>query len=172
MHSGSLQPDPDADGRLRQELAALALPLPLVTAAPSADPFSGRAFKLDANQKQMQAISFEAKGNRYEVKITGDTASYILNFGDGSWAPGQTTRSGPSLLTGAVNHDVGLPAFKTAGSYEWKDSGTLVLTLRYIEGPHTETMVCHVDGNNLTIEDKNSFNYGANKPIVITGVAR
>jgi CubicO group peptidase (beta-lactamase class C family) len=172
MHSGVLQPDPDADGRLRQELAALALPLTPATSAPSADPFNGRSFKLDPNQKQMQAISFAAKGNRYEVKITGDTASYTLNFGDGSWAPGQTTRSGPSLLTGATNHDVGLPAFKTAGSYEWKDSGTLVLTLRYIESPHTETMVCHVDGNNLTIEDKSSFTYGANKPIVIMGVAR
>jgi hypothetical protein len=171
MHNGSLQPDPDADGRLRQELAALALPLPPIASAPSADPLDGRTFKLDPNEKKMQAISFTAMGNSYQLKITGDTANYTLHFGNGAWATGITTRSGPNLLTGATNHDVGLPAFKIAGSYQWKDPGTLVLTLRYIESPHTETMVCHLDGNTITVEDQSSFMYGKGA-ITLKGTAQ
>jgi hypothetical protein len=92
-------------------------------------------------------------------------------FGDGEWHKSVTTWSGPSLVAAAVNHDVGLPAFQTAGSYHWVDDNTLELVLRYIEGPHSETFVCHFDGNNIKIEAKNSFEYGK-KTTVITGAVQ
>jgi hypothetical protein len=95
-----------------------------------------------------------------QLTVRGDTALYRLTFGDGRWATGWTTRPGPNLLTGAIHHDVGLPAFPTAGGYQWIDDHTLKLVLRYIESPHSETMICHIDGNKLTIEDQNSFQYG------------
>ena len=155
----------------QQQLAALALPPPPLTANPSADPFNGKTFRLEPNQKKIQALSFVAMGKGYRLTVKGDTASYTLSFGDGAWVAGSTTRSGPNLLTGATNHDVGLPAFKTAGSCQWRDPATLVLTLRYIESPHTETMICHVDGNNLTVEDLSSFTYGKGA-ITIKGTAQ
>jgi CubicO group peptidase (beta-lactamase class C family) len=160
MHPGVLPADPIADAQLKKQLAALALPPLALKASPSSDPFNGKTFNLEPNTKKMQTISFNQIGDVYQLTIKGDTAVYRLTFGNGRWAAGWTTRSGPNLLTGAIHHDVGLPAFPTAGGFQWVDDHTLKLVLRYIESPHTETMICHVDGNKLTIEDQNSFQYG------------
>jgi hypothetical protein len=105
------------------------------------------------------------------LTVKGDTATYELNFGDGRWANGLTTRPGPMLTGRAIHQEVGLPAFQTAGSYQWTDDHTLKLVLRYIESPHTETLICHVDGNKLTIDDQTSFLYGKGT-VTIQGVAQ
>jgi CubicO group peptidase (beta-lactamase class C family) len=160
MHPGTLPADPNADAQLKKQLSTLALPPPALKASPTSDPLNGKTFSLEPNTKKMQTISFNLTGNLCQLTVKGDTAVYHLTFGDGRWTTGLTTRPGPNLLTGAVNHDVGLPAFPTAGSYQWVDDHTLKLVLRYIESPHSETMICHVDGNKLTIEDQNSFQYG------------
>jgi CubicO group peptidase (beta-lactamase class C family) len=160
MHSGALPADPNADAQLKKQLNALALAPPVQTATPASDPVNGKTFNLEPNPKKMRAISFALSGNDIRLTIKGDTATYDLGFGDGRWITGTTTRPGPNLLTGAVHHDVGLPAFPTAGSYQWVDDHTLKLVLRYIESPHTEIMTCHIDGKNLTIEDQSSFQYG------------
>ena len=125
-----------------------------------ADVSDARVYLVETNTKKMQSVSFETIGDNIGLTIRGDTATYRIDFGNGKWNIGQTTRSGPSLLTGATHHDVGLPAFRIAGSYQWIDDRTLKLVLRYIEGPHTETMICHLDGDKLTIDDLNSFQYG------------
>jgi hypothetical protein len=145
----------------------LALKPPAATGDPSsATIIKGRTFALQPNEKKMQEITFDLKDNSCHVTIKGDTAVYKLSFGKGKWAIGETTRPGPNLLTGAIDHLVGLPACKTAGSYDWKDDYTLELVLRYIESPHTETMTCHFDGNDISIEVQNSFEYGHKKTIL------
>jgi CubicO group peptidase (beta-lactamase class C family) len=160
MHQGTLPADPNADAQLKKQLAALALAPPAMTASPRSDLFTGKTFKLEPNAKKMQSVTFNLVGDLCQITAQGDTAVYKLSFGNGRWANGITTRPGPNLLTGAVHHDVGLPAFQIAGCYQFPDNQTLKLTLRYIESPHTETMICHVEGNKLTIEDQNSFQYG------------
>ena len=75
------------------------------------------------------------------------------------------------LTSHAVNSEVGLPPFETAGSYHWIDENTLQLVLRYIESPHSETMTCHFDGDNIKIESSYSFEYGK-APVVLTGSAQ
>ncbi|HUB60909.1 MAG TPA: serine hydrolase [Puia sp.] len=170
MHPGTLPADPDADAALKEQLAKLALPPLPLSAPPSSDLFNGKTFTLESNPKKMQSVSFNIVGNLCHLTVKGDTAVYHLTFGDGRWAAGQTTRPGPNLLTGAVHHDVGFPAFPTAGSYQFIDDHTLKLLLRYIESPHSETMICHIDGNNLTIEDQNSYQYGKGT-ITIRGTA-
>jgi CubicO group peptidase (beta-lactamase class C family) len=169
IHAGTLPPDPNADAQLKQQLAALALPLkPQDVPPPDAPAYSGQVYTLAPNPKKMQAITILNQGDSCLVTIKGDTAVYHLAFAMERWAMGTTTRPGPNLLTGAVNHDVGLPAFRVAGNLRYSDPNNFVLTLRYIESPHTETLTCHIDGNNLTIEDQNSFQYGKGT-IRITG---
>lgn len=175
MHPGSLPADPGADIRLKKQLAALALPpAPPSNVPPPPDPpsaiYSGRTFTLSPNPKKMQAISFTYDGDSCRVTIKGETAAYQLNFGNGRWITGLTTRPGPNLLTGAVHHDAGMPPVEVAGSIQVTNLNNFVLTLRYIESPHTETMNCHIDGNNLTIEDQNSYQYGKGT-ITISGKA-
>ncbi|HET6252495.1 MAG TPA: serine hydrolase [Puia sp.] len=160
MHLGTLPADPEADARLKKQLAALALPPLAVTAPPAAGLYTGKTFTFEPNPKKIQSITFNFIGDICQLTLKGDTAVYRLTYGNGRWATGWTTRPGPNLLTGAVHHDVGLPAFPTVGSYQYLDDHTLKLLLRYTESPHSETMICHLDGNKLTIEDQNSFQYG------------
>ena len=160
MHPAPLPADPNADAQLKKQLAGLALTPPAPAAGPNPDPLNGKTFNLEPNTSKMQAISFTSSSDGIRITIKGDTATYHLGFGNGRWVTGTTTRPGPNLVTGAVHHDVGLPAFPIAGAYQWVDDHTLKLVLRYIESPHTETMICHLDGNNLTIEDQASFQYG------------
>lgn len=168
MQGWAYKADPDADAKLKQQLAALALP-PREGAASGADfNINGKTYTLQPNAKRMQAIGFSLQDNGWQVTIKGDTGVYVIPFGDGKWVRATTTRVGPSLLYGAVNHLVGIPAVQTAGSYHWKDENTLELVLRYIESPHTETMTCHFDGQTVTIDDESSFDYGKKK-VVITG---
>ena len=167
LHPGTLPADPNADTQLKTQLSSLALP-PAKSTGPAYNILDGKSFTLETNAKKMQAISFTTTADGMQLTVKGDTAVYYLNFGAGRWANGVTTRSGPNLLNGAVHHDVGLPAFQTAGSYQWVDDHTLKLVLRYIESPHTETMICHIDGSKLTIEDQSSFQYGKGT-ITITG---
>jgi CubicO group peptidase (beta-lactamase class C family) len=170
MHSGTLPADPNADAQLKKQLAALALTPPASTASQIPGPLNGKTFNLGPNGKKMRAISFSSSGDVIQLTIKGDTATYHLPFGNGRWITGITTRTGPNLVSGAVHHDVGLPAFQTAGAFQWVDDHTLKLVLRYIESPHTETMICHLDGNNLIIEDQASFQYGKGT-VTIKGTA-
>lgn len=170
MHPGTLPADPNADAQLKKQLSALALAPAAPAPSPASDPLNGKTFNLEPNAKKMQAISFTSSGDGIQLTIKGDTATYHLYFGNGRWVTGRTTRPGPDLLTGAVHHDVGLAAFSTAGSYQWIDDHTLKLVLRYIESPHSETMICHADGGKLTIEDQNSFQYGKGT-VTIKGIS-
>jgi hypothetical protein len=121
---------------------------------------TGKTFTLQPNEFKIKEISFDGSAGTCHVTIKNDTSVYTLNFGEGQWQTGTTLMHGPYLLTGAVATLTGLPAFKTAGSYDWKDANTLELVLRYIESPHTETLTCSFDGSNILIDVKNSYEYG------------
>jgi len=132
---------------------------------------NGKSYALQPNSKKIQAIAFAFQNGVWTVKLKDDKGEYAVPFGDSKWARTETTMSGPNLLTGAVNHDAGLPPFQTAGSYHWIDENTLELVLRYIESPHTETLTCHFDGDNIKVDVHNSFEYGR-PPVVLTGTAQ
>jgi hypothetical protein len=55
-----------------------------------------------------------------------------------------------------------------AGSYSWKDDHTLELIIRYIESPHTMTILCHFGGDEMTAEIHNSFDK-ENKLMILNG---
>lgn len=44
-----------------------------------------------------------------------DTSVYKHKFASGKWNTEETDRPGPSLLSGAIAANAGLPPFKTAG---------------------------------------------------------
>ena len=91
----------------------------------------------------------------------GDTPTYSFDFGSGNWAYGATTLRGPYLESSAQSYLTGLQPFQVAGRYGWQDANTLHLTLRYIESPHTQHMICHFDGDRIRVEVKRSFAYDA-----------
>ncbi|MFT4152437.1 serine hydrolase domain-containing protein [Parafilimonas sp.] len=160
LHDEALPADAAALSRLKEKLASLALPLPASTSASSVQKtLTGKTFKMQPNEKNIQSISFKFNGDVCYATIT-DTAAHTFAFGLGKWVRSTTTMHGPNLVAGAKNNLNGLPAFVTDGAYRWVDNKTLALTLRFTESPHAYTYVCSFDGKKVNVNIKTSFYFG------------
>jgi len=158
MHEEELSANDSMARTLEQKLSSLALPLPEKSDDPSlVSQISGKTFTLESNEQHIGTISLRFTDNVCHVALHSDTAVYELTFGSGTWQTGETTRRGPNLLLGAKAHFTGLPPSEIAGCYSWKDENTLELILRYIESPHTETMICHFDQKKISVDIQYSF---------------
>ncbi|CAN5702326.1 hypothetical protein BH10BAC2_BH10BAC2_15290 [soil metagenome] len=157
--------------KLTKKLSSLELPLPVANNAAVAANIANKAFQLEANEKHIQSLLFNFKDNNCTLQLSTDTATHQLTFALAQWHTAETTKRGPSLVAGAKASFVGLPAFKIDGAYTWKNEHTLELTLRYIESPHTEKMICHFDGDNISVDIENSYDYGGKK-LTIKGKGR
>jgi hypothetical protein len=155
MQKGKLAPDKGANALLDKKLAALSLPvkkesLPVALSRPT-------TFIMGPNAQNFRSLSLDFKNNSCEVIIKRDTMAYPFRFAANNWQQGETTLKGPYLV-GARNSLAGLPPFKVAAEYTWLDSNTLELVMRYIESPHTQTLLCRFAGDTITVDIKRSFN--------------
>jgi CubicO group peptidase (beta-lactamase class C family) len=157
MQEGALPENADALARLRDGLAALALPIPESAASPSPEvTVAGNTYAIEPNERGITSLSYRCTDERCSLTMATDTATFTFAFGNGRWEYGETTRRGPYLV-GAKAAYVGLPPLRVAGAYGWDDERTLRLVLRYIESPHTETLLNRFDGNRVAVTMINSF---------------
>ncbi|MDR3693900.1 serine hydrolase [Mucilaginibacter sp.] len=151
-----------ADEHLNEHLASLSL-------APAGNngqelPVHNATYMLKPNGMHCKSISFHYDGSVYKVSFRMDTTAYELNFGIGKWLPGETRMAGPSLLNGAKEDFSVLLPYKIDGSCATLGvDGSLQFKLRYIESPHSETITCHFNGQELNAAIEYSFNYGKSK---------
>jgi beta-lactamase family protein len=167
MYQNKLPDNINRSSYLKQKLSSVALPSPAKTSASQLEKnISGKTFLIAKNDNQIKSISFQFKDGLCDVSFKTDTAVHVLTFGSGNWQTGETTRHGPYLLSSAKANQSGLPPFKIAGRYSWKDDHTLQLVLRYIESPHSERMIFDFDKNNVSVEIQNSLDYGSKKSLL------
>lgn len=151
---------------LRDQSNGLALPVANGRSADVEKQISGKTFDLQEPGK-LKSIGFQFINATCQLTLQTDTAEHQLVFGNGKWAHGITTKKGPNLVAVAKGSLDGLQPFKVAGSYHWKDAGTLELTLRYVESPHTETIRCTFNGDQVLVDVETIFNRSdANRPIL------
>jgi CubicO group peptidase (beta-lactamase class C family) len=169
MTSGPLPDNGEAEARLKARLAALALPIPNGTATPPlAAAITGRTYSIAPNDRGIEGLSFQFTGDTSTITLKSEGSEYAVKFAAGSWKYDEITRPGPYLLATAKARYVGLPPLKIAGAYDWDDEHTLRLVLRYIESPHTETLICRFDGDRISVTMVNSFAPPPDKP-TLTG---
>ncbi len=159
-----LPANPKMLASLKAKSASLALPLPAKSTISTLEStISGKSFGIVSNDKSLESIRFEFKNNVCQLTLKTDSITYNIPFGLSKWTMSETTRFGPYLVERATSNRVGLAPFKTAGSYNWKDEKTLELTLRYIESPHTETILCSFDGDHISVDFQHIFNKNAKR---------
>ena len=151
---------------LRQKLSALSLSVPSGTAA-TEQKISGETYTI--NGDGLKTLRFDCENSECTMRLQTDTALHTFLLGAGNWKRTSTTKKGPYLVEGAKANRVGIAPYKVDGSYYWKDSSTVVATLRYIESPHTETITCSFNGNSVDIVIADSLNQQGKK---YKGVAR
>ncbi len=91
-----------------------------------------------------------------------------LRLGRAYGEPGRLNKPAPSLVGSALTNTSFLYPAKIAASYSWVDKNTLLLVIRYIESPHSETMICRFDHNRLEVDLMKSQDYGKQK-VTLTG---
>lgn len=157
-------PASEKTAELKAKLNALALPIASKSSSMTESLITGKIFTISNNAYKSATLTF--KDGICKLNLTKENESYDIPFGNGSWANSETNRFGPYLVERAKNNRVGLAPFKVAGSYEWKDEKTLILTLRYIESPHTETITCKFDGDKVSLDFETIFNKNQKRTLV------
>jgi CubicO group peptidase (beta-lactamase class C family) len=140
--------------QLKQKLASLALPPPMTqTASPTAARISGKSFQIESNAAGVRTVRFDFRNAACTFTLTDANAEYALPCGLEKWAESQTNMPGtpPKLTVGNL-----LPA-KVAATGTWKDADTFVMTWRFYETPHHDTVTAHFDGDTLKLEYLNSI---------------
>lgn len=112
-----------------------------------------RAFKLETNDLGLKTASFAFKDDT--CIFTAD--AHAITCGLESWHRGEAAFPGtpPRLISGGKPKDT--PNSKIAASATWMDDSTFLMTWRYYETPHSDTLTCKFEGDAVTITFLNSI---------------
>jgi hypothetical protein len=112
-----------------------------------------KPYQLETNALGLQTVSFAFEGDRCVFKAD----AHSITCGLESWNHDEAVFPGtpPRLISGG-RPKTAMPS-KIAASATWTDDTTLVLTWRYYETPHSDTLTCKFDGDGVTITFLNSI---------------
>ena len=158
FHDGKLPENAAAYAELKKKMKVLALPIMVSRPSPLQTSISGKTFNASSNDAGYKSIGFSFHDGKLNLQLKTDTSQYNIRFGSGKWETGETKKRGPYLSAALRGNRSELTSYKIAGSYYWQSDSTLVMTLRYIESPHTETIRCKFEGSKVSVEFENSFN--------------
>lgn len=110
-------------------------------------------YDLQPNDLGLKVAAFEQQGDR--LMFRGDDHAVLC--GAESWLRSEAAFPGtpPRLISGG--RPAAVTANKIAASATWTDDTTLVLTWRYYETPHSDTVTCKFAGDEVTITFLNSI---------------
>ena len=160
MMDEPLPADENKAAELKRRLASLSLPVPEKNSNEAISSLiSGKTITLAENQRQIQSLSLQFNNDHCLLNMKTDTGEYDLAFASGKWQFGETNLHGPNIFARSANNLIGLPPFKIAGAYTWKEDRSLELTLRYIDSMHSRKYIFRFDDNNgvlIDITDSNA----------------
>lgn len=160
FHKEMLPKNKKSLAALHHTLQTLKVPLPTGRNPLLENKLAGTKYNVTGGNGQLIGARFTFDQAGLLLELQTDTALHVLPFGNGAWLPGHTTRRGPSLTGSFLNSLAGLSPFAVRGAYHWQQD-TLVLTLRYLESPHTETFRCHFREDRITMNISNSLSHTA-----------
>ncbi len=163
MKAAPLPSNDTAHQTLLKELKDLKyVPPQLAPTSPIAKKISGREYMLEKNPFNAKAVSFKFSGDTcvFTLKEEGKPDIVITN-GINHWVrKGNLKPSAHSLFSlRRIDFDS-----IVAASAAWQDEKTLLLTWRFIETVHGDSLTCIFDDDKLTIKFLFSVNRLQNKP--------
>jgi hypothetical protein len=147
--------------QLKGELASLSLAPPMgKPSSPTAGGISGKSFQVESNAAGVHAVRFDFRHNACTFLLTDASGEYPIRCGLEKWSEGLTNMPGtpPKLTVGDLR------PLKIAASGTWKDAKTFVMTWRYYETPHHDTVTAHFDGDNVKVEFLGSIAEHSSRP--------
>lgn len=163
MTSAALPESSVEQKQLRVDLRALKYDPPkLGTNSTAAARISGKEFLLDNNQFNAKAVSFQFDGDKciFTLKEDGKPDIEITN-GMNYWIRKGNLKPAPHSLFSLRRIDFDSIV---AASATWQNENTLLLTWRFIETVHGDSLTCIFDGDQLIIKFLFSVARLQNKP--------
>ncbi|MFD0693120.1 serine hydrolase domain-containing protein [Paenibacillus sp. GCM10027628] len=152
--------DKGAVEALDQRLQGLRLESPRMDPSSSLEAeITGIEYVLEDNEERLRACSFDFNDAVITLHIENDRGKHAVYFGRNEWSEGTYT-----LHMREAN-----PGF---GSATWRDTNTLVLTLRYVETPFCLTVTCTFLEGTIQLQIKQNVSFGGGDPNILTGKAR
>lgn len=163
MKGAALPPDKASHQTLLKELKDLKyVPPQLAVTSTIADKISGKEFLLDKNPFNAKSVSFRFTGDTcvFTLKEDGKPDIVITN-GNNEWIrKGNLKPSAHSLFSlRRIDFDS-----IVAASTGWQDDNTLLLTWRFIETVHGDSLTCVFDDDKVTLKFLFSVNRLQGKP--------
>lgn len=148
---------PGSTETLKEKLASLALPIERdQSTSPIMARIDNKPFAMADNSMQLKTVALNAGKDGAVLVLQDNQGTHRINCGLGRWVVGETDLSTlPLKLTATLIP--GETKTKVAASGTWPDPNTFVMTLRFIETAHYETITCHFDQENLTMDFKKSL---------------
>ncbi len=157
------QPLPDdiaAQAKLAEQLSALAhKPAQGTASSALAAQISGRPYRADPNELQIETITLVFAGGEYTVRVKTAAGEEVLTAGCGAWQRGQTSLFAQPLLFDRA-------AFAASGAWTAEDS--FMLLVRLYETPFYHTLVFHFAEDELILEAQINVSLESMKPLVLT----
>jgi CubicO group peptidase (beta-lactamase class C family) len=137
--------------RLREDLSALVLPPPSFNPqSPISTSLSGKTFLLDKNQFNARSVSFRFAADTVIFTLTEEgKPDIVITCGINKWILKGNRKPSAHSLFSLRRIDFDSPVAASAG---WKDEHTLVLTFRFVEAIHGDTLTCLFDQDRLRIQ--------------------
>jgi len=161
IHDGALPEDRESLAKLKERLAALALPVPAEKPdSPLAVKLSGRNFVFGDPQHNLGYFSATFDGDTCTVEMETAGQKNLIAAGRGRWIESETSLAGPNLISrpgGPMSHRI-------AAAYEGSSDSTLDVTIRYIESPHHIRARCSFEGDTLILNTRLSPPPGFDMP--------
>ena len=146
-----------AQAPLTQKLSSLALPLPVSEgSSPMAAAVSGKTYSFADNSLKASAASLTFGKDGVIFKLHDDQGDHQVLCGINRWANGETTFSStPLKLTETLIP--GETKTRTAASGSWTDPNTFMMTWRFIETAHYETVTCQFTPDSMAVVFESSL---------------
>ena len=157
LQGAGLSADKTASEPLTRKLKSLALLPPVMeSTSPIAAKISGNTYGLAENTLKAKDVSLTFGKDGCIFKLRDDRGSHQVTCGISRWVESDTTFSTQPLKL--VNTPVpGETNTRVAGSGTWQDANTFVMTWRFIETAHYDTVTCRFSADTVAIEFANSL---------------
>ena len=157
--------DPAAERCLADELAQLALPMPVGgPRSPIEAVVSGRTFAMAPNADGVDTIGFDFSADCCQLRLTDGRGTHMVTVGLANPIEGHTT------MTGAKLHHAYEPGhLRVVATGSWLDAATFSMTWRFVETAFSDTVVCRFDGDQLRWDRCVNVNPGGTSRPTVTG---
>ncbi|REA61200.1 serine hydrolase [Dyadobacter luteus] len=145
-----------SQAQLKQKLATLALPIPPANSSPLIAKINNGTYNFDSNELKIKSILLHFNNDNCVFKMTDDQGEHSISCGSGQWKKGKTDLSVLPLKL-APTSVPGETVTPVVAAGTWLDDDTYVMTWRFTETAHYQTVTCQFQDDNVKLSFRRSL---------------